>query len=68
MSYDRNFGDDRHDLGSRAVQPAEEDTGLAGRAVHALRRAFGRKSETESVGIAPAALSRITGATRDTRN
>lgn len=65
MSYDRSFGADRHDLGSRTVLPAtagETELGLAGRVLQAFRRTLNRGSEKGAAEHGHAALDRIANA------
>ena len=68
LSADHGFGADRHDLGSRQVQPADEPN-LAGLALQALGRVFRRgerraPGDEGSAAQSNTALSRIAGAPR----
>lgn len=63
MSSEQGFGADRHDLGSRQVQPADEPN-LAGLALQALGRVFRRGERSAPGGESAAALARIAGAPR----
>lgn len=63
MSSEQGFGADRHDLGSRQVQPADEPN-LAGLALQALGRVFRRGDRQAPGDEGSAALARIAGAPR----
>lgn len=63
MSSEPTFGADRHDLGSRAVQPSHEPN-LAGMALQALGRVFRRNNRAPEGDHGSAALARIAGAPR----
>ncbi len=63
LSSDHGFGADRHDLGSRQVQPADEPN-LAGLALQALGRVFRRGARQAPGNEGSAALARIAGAPR----
>lgn len=63
MSSDQGFGADRHDLGCRVVQPAEQPN-LTGLALQALGRVFRRRERTDEASQGAAALARIAGAPR----